>query len=70
MDPNSKAPSPPTSDPETASEKHLPSDHEKIAIYKQQNPDDRRNSEAILEAIKHKKQIGRASCRERVSRLV
>lgn len=45
MDPHSKAYSPTTSDPETASEK--------IA----HPPDERRNSEAILEAIRHKKHV-------------
>ena len=48
MDPNSKAYSPTTSDAEMAPEK--------MAI---QQPDEtsRRNSEAILEAIKHKKHV-------------
>lgn len=48
MDPNSKAYSPTTSDAEMASEK--------MAI---QQPDEasHRNSEAILEAIKHKKHV-------------
>lgn len=53
MDP-SKGYSPTTSDPETdtAMEKR-----EQLAIHKQNNPDDRRNSEAILEAIRHKKHV-------------